>query len=61
MEDWFKTFVETEHFPFYEFLWLCMLGLWWSVIARLKRIEEHTKEHIDDLESLIAYFTGEEK
>lgn len=41
---WLETLVETQHFPFYEFLWLCMLGLWWSVILRLNRIEDNTRK-----------------
>lgn len=36
--EWLDTFVEEQHFPFYEFLWLCMLGLWWSVILRLQKL-----------------------
>ena len=40
MSFWLETFVEEQYFPFYEFLWLCMIGLWWSVIVRLRRIEE---------------------
>ena len=40
---WLQTVVEQQHFPFYEMLWLFMLGLWWSVINRLKRIEENQK------------------
>ena len=40
MSLWLETFVEEQYFPFYEFLWLCMIGLWWSVIVRLRRIEE---------------------
>jgi hypothetical protein len=39
MNHWLETFIEEQHFPFYEFMWVCMLGLWWSVIARLRRIE----------------------
>lgn len=38
--EWITTFIEEHHFPFYEFLWLCMIVLWWSVINRLDRIEE---------------------
>ncbi len=41
---WLETLVEQQHFPFYEFLWLCMLGLWWSVILRLNRIERNTRK-----------------
>ena len=41
---WLETLVETQHFHFYEFLWLCMLGLWWSVILRLNRIEDNTRK-----------------
>tara|TARA_R110002020_G_scaffold246009_3_gene459751 strand:- start:15620 stop:15796 length:177 start_codon:yes stop_codon:yes gene_type:complete len=58
MKEWLQTFVETDHFPFYEFLWLCMLGLWWSVIARLKRIEQKV---IDIEQDAIEYITGEDK
>ena len=36
--EFLQTLIEEQHFPFYEFLWLCMLGLWWSVINRLNRI-----------------------
>jgi len=46
---WIDTFIEQQHFPFYEFLWICMLGLWWSVINRLKRIEEKTEIVNDNL------------
>ena len=46
---WIDTFIEQHHFPFYEFLWLCMLGLWWSVIARLKRIERTQHEIISEI------------
>ena len=58
MKEWLQTFVETDHFPFYEFLWLCMLGLWWSVIARLKRIEQKVTDIEQDA---IEYITGEDK
>lgn len=44
-----ETLLEQHHFPFYEFLWLCMLGLWWSVINRLKRIEERAEIINDNL------------
>ncbi len=41
---WLETFIEEQHFPFYEILWLFMLGLWWSVINRLKRIEKNQEK-----------------
>tara|TARA_R100001530_G_scaffold70988_1_gene50269 strand:+ start:1244 stop:1420 length:177 start_codon:yes stop_codon:yes gene_type:complete len=58
MKEWLQTFIETDHFPFYEFLWLCMLGLWWSVIARLKRIEQKV---IDIEQDAMEYITGEDQ
>ena len=48
MSNWIETFTEEQYFPFYEFMWICMIGLWWSVIARLKRIEDKC----DDLEEI---------
>ena len=49
MKYYIQTLLETQYFPFYEFLWLCMLGLWWSVIFRLKRIEDSLDEFTNDL------------
>ena len=40
MINWISTLIEQQHFPFYEIMWVFMLVLWWSVIQRLKRIEE---------------------
>jgi len=42
--EWIQTVVEEQHFPFYEFMWVCMLLLWWSVIVRLKNIIEYLVE-----------------
>ncbi len=39
MIHWLETLFDQKYFPFYEFMWLCMLGLWWSVISRLKKIQ----------------------
>ena len=49
MIHWIDTLIDQQHFPFYEFMWLSMLGLWWSVINRLKRIEEKTEILNDNL------------
>ena len=59
MKEWIQTFVETQHFPFYEFLWLCLLGLWWSVILRLNRIEEICEERRTADSELLEYLMGE--
>tara|TARA_Y100001951_G_scaffold103337_1_gene111927 strand:- start:4 stop:213 length:210 start_codon:yes stop_codon:yes gene_type:complete len=42
--EWIETLVEEEYFPFYEFMWVCMLGLWWSVIVRLRNLQEELEE-----------------
>tara|TARA_R100000458_G_C8252703_1_gene229323 strand:- start:748 stop:927 length:180 start_codon:yes stop_codon:yes gene_type:complete len=57
--EWLETFVEEQHFPFYEFLWLCMLGLWWSVILRLNRIEEGVNEAKEADVELLNYLMDE--
>ena len=49
MIHWIDTLIDQQHFPFYEFMWISMLGLWWSVINRLKRIEEKTEIINDNL------------
>ena len=49
MKYYIQTLLETQYFPFYEFLWLGLLGLWWSVIFRLKRIEDSLDEFTNDL------------
>jgi len=57
--EWLETFVEEQHFPFYEFLWLCMLGLWWSVILRLNRIEAGVEKIEIADEELLKYLMDE--
>lgn len=42
--NWIQTFIESQHFPFYEMMWVFMLVLWWSVIVRLQRIEGKLNE-----------------
>jgi|UPI0004B4D2E6 hypothetical protein len=42
--NWLQTFIEAQHFPFYEMMWVFMLVLWWSVIVRLQRIEGKLNE-----------------
>ena len=49
MKYYLQALFETQYFPFYEFLWLGLLGLWWSVIIRLKRIEDSLDEFTNDL------------
>ena len=58
MKEWVQTFTQVDYFPFYEFMWVCMLGLWWSVIARLKRIEQKVTDIEQDA---IEYITGEDQ
>ena len=47
--DWIQTFIEERYFPFYEVMWLFMIVLWWSVIVRLKRIEDNQGEIISEI------------
>tara|TARA_R100000656_G_C3928003_1_gene124204 strand:+ start:232 stop:417 length:186 start_codon:yes stop_codon:yes gene_type:complete len=54
MSHWIETLIEEQYFPFYEFLWLGMIALWWSVIARLKRIEQKC----DELEEITTDIIG---
>ena len=49
MNHWFNTFIDEQYFPFYEFMWVCMLGLWWSVISRLRRIETLIQDVITEI------------
>jgi len=49
MNHWIDTLIEEQYFPFYEFMWVCMLGLWWSVIVRLRRIESKLDE-VEEIE-----------
>ena len=57
---WINTFIDEQYFPFYEFMWVGMLGLWWSVISRLKRIETKLDE-LDEITTDIISEIVEEK
>lgn len=56
--EWLDTFVEEQHFPFYEFLWLCMLGLWWSVILRLQKLHAMIKNSQEQMNWLCEEVSG---
>lgn len=47
--EWIQTFIEQQYFPFYEVMWVFMIVLWWSVIARLRRIENNQGEIISEI------------
>jgi hypothetical protein len=54
MTYYIQTLLDSQYFPFYEFMWLGMLGLWWSVITRLKRIEDNLETLENNLLTFIA-------
>lgn len=54
MTYYIQTLLDSQYFPFYEFMWLGMLGLWWSVITRLKRIEDNLANLENNLLTFIA-------
>ena len=56
--EFLQTLIEEQHFPFYEFLWLCMLGLWWSVINRLNRIENRLIRRDEDIDFIMEEIGG---
>ena len=57
---WFNTFIEEQYFPFYEFMWVGMIALWWSVIARLKRIEDKCGDLEEITTDIISSIVEEE-
>ena len=57
--EWIYTFIEEHHFPFYEFLWVCMIVLWWSVIHRLDRIENKVDAIENADQELLDYLMDE--
>jgi len=48
IEHWISTVVEQHHFPFFEFICIMFLGMLWSIIYRLKRIENNQEREFYD-------------